>query len=117
MTSHSGRIHKPGFGLLIDHTKPLSFTFDGKLFNGFEGDTIASALYANGQVLLSRSFKYHRPRGALTMNGLDANTLVQVADEPNVRADLHAVASGLAVKSINRLGSLERDAFSVMDYL
>lgn len=116
MTSHSGRIQKPGFGLLIDHTKPLSFTFDGKLFNGFEGDTIASSLYANGQVLLSRSFKYHRPRGALTMNGLDANTLVQVADEPNVRADLHAVAPGLAVKSINRLGSLERDAFSVMDY-
>ncbi|MCU0732431.1 MAG: 2Fe-2S iron-sulfur cluster-binding protein, partial [Hyphomonas sp.] len=116
MTSHSGRIQKPGFGLLIDQTKPLSFTFDGRLFNGFDGDTIASALYANGQALLSRSFKYHRPRGALTMNGLDANTLVQVADEPNVRADLHAVAPGLAVKSINRLGSLERDAFSVMDY-
>ena len=116
MSSHSGRIQKSGFGLLIDHTRPLSFTFDGRLFNGYDGDTIASALYAGGQVLLSRSFKYHRPRGALTMNGLDANTLVQVADEPNVRADLHKAAPGLAVSSINRLGSLERDAFSVMDY-
>ncbi|MBY0224585.1 MAG: (2Fe-2S)-binding protein [Hyphomicrobium sp.] len=117
MSGHStGRIDKPGFGLLIDRTKPMSFTFDGRLFNGYHGDTIASALYGAGQVLLSRSFKYHRPRGALTMNGLDANTLVQVADEPNVRADLHPISSGLAVKSINHLGSLERDAFSVMDY-
>ena len=116
MSGHSNRIETPGFGLLIDRTKPLSFTFDGKLFNGFNGDTIASALYGSQQVLLSRSFKYHRPRGALTMNGLDANTLVQVADEPNVRADLHPVAAGIAVKSINHLGSLQRDAFSVMDY-
>ena len=115
-TSSPARIDKPGFGLLIDRTKPLSFTFDGRLFNGYQGDTIASALYGAGQVLLSRSFKYHRPRGALTMTGLDANTLVQVADEPNVRADLHAVTPGLAVTSINRLGSLERDAFSIMDY-
>jgi sarcosine oxidase subunit alpha len=114
--SPTSRIENGGFGLLIDRTKPLSFTFDGRLFNGYHGDTIASALYGAGQVLLSRSFKYHRPRGALTMNGLDANTLVQVADEPNVRADLHAVTPGLAVTSINRLGSLERDAFSVMDY-
>ncbi len=116
MNSSSTRIDQPGFGILIDRTKPLSFTFDGRLFNGYQGDTIASALYGAGQVLLSRSFKYHRPRGALTMNGLDANTLVQVADEPNVRADLHAVTPGLAVTSINRLGSLERDAFSIMDY-
>ncbi len=115
-TSSTGRIEKPGFGLLIDRTKPISFTFDGRLFKGYQGDSIASALYGGGQVLLSRSFKYHRPRGALTMNGLDANTLVQVADEPNVRADLHPVTPGLAVTSINRLGSLERDAFSVMDY-
>jgi sarcosine oxidase, subunit alpha len=115
-TSSPARIDKPGFGLLIDRLKPMSFTFDGRLFNGYQGDTIASALYGAGQVLLSRSFKYHRPRGALTMNGLDANTLVQVADEPNVRADRQAVTPGLAVVSINRLGSLERDAFSIMDY-
>ena len=51
---------------------------------GFAGDTIASALLANGQWMISRSFKYHRPRGVLTMAGQDANTLVQVGDEPNV---------------------------------
>lgn len=116
MTAHTNRIDNQGFGLLIDRTKLLSFTFDGRLFNGYQGDTIASALYAGGQALLSRSFKYHRPRGPLTMNGLDANTLVQVADEPNVRADLHPIAAGLAVTSINRLGSLEHDAYSVIDY-
>lgn len=112
----SSRIDKQGFGLLVDRTRPVSFTFDGRLFSGFKGDTIASALYGAGQVLLSRSFKYHRPRGVLTMTGLDANTLVQVADEPNARADLHPVSNGLAVTSVNRLGSLERDAYAVLDH-
>ncbi len=112
----SSRIDKPGFGRLIDRTRPVSFTFDGRLFNGYDGDVVASALYGAGQVLLSRSFKYHRPRGALTMNGLDANTLVQIADEPNARADLHPVSNGLAVASVNHLGSLERDAFAVIDH-
>ncbi|MDX2306969.1 MAG: 2Fe-2S iron-sulfur cluster-binding protein [Hyphomicrobium sp.] len=111
----TSRINEPGFGLLIDRTRSLTFMFDGKLFNGFAGDVIASALHAEGQVLLSRSFKYHRPRGALTMAGHDANTLVQVADEPNVRADLHPVSSGLAVKSVNWLGSLENDAYAIID--
>jgi len=48
----------------VDRTKPLSFTFDGKTYRGFEGDTLASALLANGVHLMGRSFKYHRPRGA-----------------------------------------------------
>ena len=54
---------------------PLAFTFDGRLHSGFEGDVVASALYAQGRALLSRSFKYHRPRGVLTMAGHDANAL------------------------------------------
>jgi sarcosine oxidase, subunit alpha len=110
----SGRIDKAGFGLLIDRTKPLTFSFDRRIFNGYQGDVVASALYAQGQTLLSRSFKYHRPRGALTMAGHDANTLVQVAEEPNARADLYPVANGLAVKSLNWLGSLEHDLYSAM---
>ncbi len=59
--------------------KPVSFEFEGRTITGFKGDTIASALAANDQWMISRSFKYHRPRGVLTMAGQDANTLVQVA--------------------------------------
>ncbi len=110
------RLDGPGWGLLIDRTKPRSFTFDGRLHNGYAGDVIASALYAEGRTLLSRSFKYHRPRGVLTMAGHDANTLVQVADEPNVRADRHAIANGLAAYSINRAGSLDRDYYSALEW-
>lgn len=115
MSSAHNRLSGPGFGLLINRAKPLTFTFDGKVFNGLEGDVIASALYASGRVLLSRSFKYHRPRGVLTMTGHDANTLVQVADEPNVRADLHRVSPGQAVKSVNWLLSLDRDLYAGME--
>ena len=109
-----GRLEGPDYGLLIDRKRPLSFTFDGRHYGGFAGDVIASALYAQGRTLLSRSFKYHRPRGVLTMSGQDANTMVQVGTEPNVRADQHSVADGMAVQSINRFGSLDFDLFAVM---
>jgi sarcosine oxidase, subunit alpha len=115
MSAHTGsRLDGPAWGLLIDRTKPLTFTFDRKLFNGFAGDTIASALLAGGQTMISRSFKYHRPRGILTMAGHEANTFVQVAEEPNVRADRYALSNGIAVQSLNHLGSLNNDLFSVI---
>lgn len=110
----SARLAGSEWGLLIDRSAPLAFTFDGKLYMGYAGDVIASALYATGQKLLSRSFKYHRPRGVLTMSGHDANTIVQVADEPNVRADRYDLRNGIAVKSVNRLGSLNFDVLAVM---
>lgn len=112
--SASARLDGPDWGLLIDRNQPLAFTFDGRLHMGFAGDVIASALYAEGRRVLSRSFKYHRPRGALTMTGHDANTIVQVADEPNVRADRYAVRDGIAVTSVNRLGSLDFDLLAAM---
>ncbi|MFA5949700.1 MAG: 2Fe-2S iron-sulfur cluster-binding protein [Hyphomicrobium sp.] len=114
-TGHAGRrLEGPGWGLLIDRSQPLTFTFDGRLHNAFAGDVVASALYAEGRRLISRSFKYHRPRAVLTMAGHDANTIVQVADEPNVRADRHPVCDSMAVSSVNRLGSLDRDYYSVL---
>ncbi|MEO1190838.1 MAG: 2Fe-2S iron-sulfur cluster-binding protein [Pseudomonadota bacterium] len=103
-------------GLLIDHNKPVSFTFEGKAYRALEGDTIASALAANGVWLLSRSFKYHRPRGVLTMAGQDANTLVQLRDEPNVLADRTPVTDGLEVWGQNYTGSLAKDRDRVLDY-
>ena len=96
-------------GLLIDRNQPLTFSFDGKSYQGLQGDSIASALLANGRFLLSRSFKYHRPRGPLTMAGQDANTLIQLPSEPNVLADTHALEAGLQVTGQNFNGSLDND--------
>ncbi|MBX8514101.1 (2Fe-2S)-binding protein [Pseudomonas cichorii] len=96
-------------GLLIDRNQPLTFSFDGKSYQGLQGDSIASALLANGRFLLSRSFKYHRPRGPLTMAGQDANTLIQLPSEPNVLADAHALEADLQVTGQNFNGSLDND--------
>ncbi|MCE0964410.1 FAD-dependent oxidoreductase [Pseudomonas sp. NMI4491_12] len=107
MNSHT-RLPAP-MGLLIDRERPLRFQFDGQACQGFAGDTIASALLGNGRWLLSRSFKYHRPRGPLSMAGQDANTLVQLPVEPNVLADLEAACEGQVVTGQNFNGSLEHD--------
>ena len=96
-------------GTWIDRTEPIRFSFEGRSYQGFAGDTIASALVANDRWLLSRSFKYHRPRGPLSMAGHEANTLVQLPDTPNVAADLAPIAPGLAVTGQNYSGSLDRD--------
>jgi sarcosine oxidase, subunit alpha len=99
----------PPFGNRIDRSRPLRFTFEGRCYAGFAGDSIASALAANGQSVLSRSFKYHRPRGIHSLVGTDANTLVQLADEPNLAADLTALEDGMVVSAQNVNGSLDRD--------
>ena len=97
-------------GLYIDRQQPISMTFEGQTHQGFCGDSIASALAADGRYLLSRSFKYHRPRGPLTMAGQDANTLVQLPDEPNVLADTCLAYEGLNVTGQNYSGSLDHDS-------
>ena len=96
-------------GLYLDRSKSISFSFNGKNYQGFSGDTIASALAANNERLLSRSFKYHRPRGILTMAGRDANSLVQINDEPSARADIYPITDGLEVQPQNIFGSLDND--------
>jgi sarcosine oxidase subunit alpha len=108
--TQGGANRLPGRGSLIDRSKPISFTFEGKPIEGFAGDTVASALCANGQWILSHSFKYHRPRGVLTMIGQDANTLVQISDEPNCLADKRMIEPGLAVEGQNYFGSFESDS-------
>uniref|UniRef100_UPI000F085738 2Fe-2S iron-sulfur cluster-binding protein n=1 Tax=Pseudomonas viridiflava TaxID=33069 RepID=UPI000F085738 len=101
-------------GLLIDRNQPLTFSFDGKTYQGLQGDSIASALLANGRFLLSRSFKYHRPRGPLTMAGQDANSLIQLPHEPNVMADTFALQQGLHASGQNFNGSLDNDKDAVL---
>ena len=96
-------------GRLIDREQPIEFEFEGETCRGFAGDTVASALTAAGRKVLSRSFKYHRPRGILTLQGQDANTLVQLSDEPNVLADMQPITAGLQVSGQNYSGSLDND--------
>ena len=111
-----GRLPAPA-GALIDRETPIAFSFEGRPYTGFSGDTIASALAANGVRVLSRSFKHHRPRGILTACGHDANTLVQVGDEPNVLADRRPIEPGMAVTAINVVGSLENDRAALLGRL
>ncbi|MBP8939601.1 MAG: (2Fe-2S)-binding protein, partial [Agrobacterium sp.] len=100
-------------GGLIDRTQPLSFTFDGKVMQGFEGDSLASALLANGQQLVGRSFKYHRPRGILTAGAAEPNALMTIGSggrtEPNTRATMQELYAGLEARSQNRWPSLDFD--------
>ena len=99
-------------GLIDRHTK-LPFTFDGKRMTGFSGDSLASALLANGQQLVGRSFKYHRPRGILTAGAAEPNALLTVGrggrTEPNTRATMQELYRDLEAKSQNRWPSLEFD--------
>ena len=108
MKSLSNRLQAPA-GLLVNHSKPITFSFEGNTYTGLAGDTIASALAANGIWLLSRSFKYHRPRGIMSMAGLEANTLVQLEYEPNVAADKRKIKPGLKAIGQNYTGSLKND--------
>ncbi len=103
-------------GLLIDRNKRVGFSFEGKDYSGFAGDSIASALAGNGRWLLSRSFKYHRPRGPLTMAGQDANTLIQLDKEPNVLADRELATEGARVFGQNYNGSLDNDRDAVLGH-
>jgi len=96
-------------GELIDRRKPLAFTWNGQPRQGFEGDTIISALAAGGERVFSRSFKYHRPRGILSGDFLDPGCTVQVGDEPNVRGAHRRLAAGMAVRSQNTWPSLSFD--------
>lgn len=94
---------------VIDRTRSFSFRFNGASRQAFEGDTIVSALAASGERVFSRSFKYHRPRGLLTASYHDPGCLLQVDDEPNVRAAHRKVASGMSVRSQNSWPSLRVD--------
>jgi len=104
---------------LIDRTQPVNFRFDGHLYQGFAGDTVASALLANDQRLMGRSFKYHRPRGVLTAGSEEPNALITVQRganvEPNVRATVQEIYEGLEVRSQNAWPSLGFDAMAVND--
>ena len=102
-------------GEWIDRTVSLRFTFEGREYQGFSGDTISSALSAAGVPFLARSFKYHRPRSILSSANHDSNTLFQVDGVPNVRGDVTRVREGMRVSAVNTFGGLARDKARVLD--
>ena len=106
----------------IDRSRPVSFSFDGVTFQGYAGDTLASALLANGTLLFGRSFKYHRPRGLLGAGSEEPNALVSVTRgpgrfTPNLRATAVEVYDGLVAVSQNRWPSLKTDFAAINDWL
>ncbi|MGE3832694.1 MAG: 2Fe-2S iron-sulfur cluster-binding protein, partial [Parvibaculaceae bacterium] len=100
-------------GRVIDRSRKISFTFDGRTMQGYEGDTLATAVLANGQRLMGRSFKYHRPRGVVGIGAEEMNALVGVGEgsrhEPNLRATQVELHDGLVAVSQNRWPSLAFD--------
>jgi sarcosine oxidase, subunit alpha len=102
-------------GELIDRGKVIRFTFDGKEIEAFEGDTVGSALYADGRRTFSRSFKYHRRRGLLCCAGQCPNCIVAVDGAPGARACTEPVREGMKVEHLNAQPGLELDVMRATD--
>src|SRR5580658_8059191 len=112
--------HRTASGGRIDRARPLRFSFNGETYEGCAGDTLASALLANGVHLMGRSFKYHRPRGVLAAGAEEPNALVAVRRDaarytPNLRATQVELYEGLCASSQNRWPSLSFDAGAIND--
>jgi sarcosine oxidase, subunit alpha len=121
VSAPAGAFRTPNGGL-IDRARRLRFTFDGRSYEGLAGDTLASALLANGVHLTGRSFKYHRPRGILAAGSEEPNALVTVRRDaarvtPNLRATQVELYEGLIAESQNRWPSLQRDVGRINDVL
>ena len=103
-------------GEVIDRGRELTFSWNGRPFPAYAGDTIVSALAAAGERVFSRSMKYHRPRGLLTACYHDPGCMVQVGDEPNVRGAHRLVTAGIGVTAQNSWPSLRFDAKAVNQF-
>lgn len=108
-------------GRLLNRDRQIGFTFNGKHLHGVEGDTLASALLANDQMMIGRSFKYHRPRGVVASGAEEPNALFNMGKgarfEPNQRATTTELFDGLEAESQNHWPSLEFDIGAVNNKL
>ncbi|MGY6696417.1 MAG: sarcosine oxidase subunit alpha family protein [Roseinatronobacter sp.] len=108
-------------GSALNRARKLGFRFDGRALSGVEGDTLASALLANGVRLMGRSFKYHRPRGVMAAGSEEPNALLEVlrddAWHPNIRATMQELHQGLQARAQNCWPSVRRDVMAVNDLL
>ncbi len=121
MSADGGKLRTAGGGR-IDRSRVLNFTFDGRQYTGVHGDTLASALLANGVHLVGRSFKYHRPRGIFSAGAEEPNALVGIRRDtaryvPNLRATQVELYEGLQAESQNRWPSLGFDVGAVNDLI
>ena len=114
MSEQNARLSDGG---LLDRTKPLSFTFNGTRYSGYEGDTLASALLANGAGIVARSFKYHRPRGIFSAGIEEPNAVVQLETgartRPNLQATEIELYDGLSATSVNCWPSVNVDFWAI----
>ncbi|MDP2518817.1 sarcosine oxidase subunit alpha family protein [Shimia thalassica] len=108
-------------GRLLNKGKQVHFSFNGKQLTGFEGDTLASALLANDQMMIGRSFKYHRPRGIVASGAEEPNALFNMGEggkfEPNQRATTTELFNGLSCASQNHWPSLEFDVGAINNHM
>jgi len=112
----TGRIAKKR-GEWINRDKPLTFEYEGQVVNGYEGDTISSALWAAGIRVLGRSFKYHRARGLLSFANHDVNALMTDGEDTNIRADVWPVSQGMTLSAVNTDGGVVKDRNKYIDKL
>ncbi len=102
-------------GEWINRDKSVKFTFEGKEYTAFEGDTISSALWASGEQVLGRSFKYHRPRGVLSLANHDVNVMVTDGVDTNMRGDVVTVQGGMQLEVVNTDGGVRNDKNRYID--
>ncbi|MGV6818194.1 MAG: 2Fe-2S iron-sulfur cluster-binding protein [Thiotrichales bacterium] len=95
----------------IDRQRKIHFEFEGKTYEAYAGDSISSALWANGEKVLGRSFKYHRPRGLFSLANHDINVLLENNDETHIRGDVTLVKDGMSLRATNTQGGLANDRY------
>ena len=114
------QVNRLSSGGQIDRTKPITFQFNGKSYQGYAGDTVASALLANGQSLVARSLKYHRPRGIMGSGAEEPSALLQIErgarTVPNHRATQTEIFNGMKASSVNCWPSVSFDLMSLMGW-
>jgi sarcosine oxidase subunit alpha len=111
--SDAGRRLEPPPG--APHARPVRFTFNGRRYEGRDGDTVASALAASGVDVLTHSFKYHRPRGILCADGRCPNCMCDVDGQPNVRTCVTPVTDGMRVRPQNAWPAMRADLLALTD--
>ncbi|WP_373019572.1 glycine cleavage T C-terminal barrel domain-containing protein [Thiomicrorhabdus sp.] len=101
----------------LDRKQIIEFEFEGEVYEGFKGDVISGALWANGVKTLGRSFKYHRRRGLLSFANHDINALFQSKDYPNIRGDVTQIEDYMNVRAVNTFGSLKHDKGTLVEWI
>jgi sarcosine oxidase, subunit alpha len=105
----------PRAGEWLKRDKPISFYFEGQKYQAYEGDTISSALWAAGEQVLGRSFKYHRPRGVLSLANHDVNVMLADGTDTNMRGDVLPVQDGMQLSVVNTDGGVKKDKKRFID--